>query len=71
MANHLQSIVRSANSVVGLVAPTSYSLPLPGSHADATGSEALPTDLADQHDHYLYGPKRTLPMKHPVADTSF
>ena len=23
--------------------------------ANATDSEALPTDLADRHDHYLYG----------------
>jgi hypothetical protein len=28
--------------------------------ANAVDSEALPTDLADQHDHYLYGrPGRT------------
>ena len=27
--------------------------------ANATDSDALPTDLADQHDHYLYGrPKK-------------
>jgi hypothetical protein len=27
--------------------------------ANAVDSEALPTDLADQHDHYLYGrPKK-------------
>jgi hypothetical protein len=24
--------------------------------ANAIDSEALPTDLADRHDHYLYGP---------------
>jgi hypothetical protein len=26
--------------------------------ANAVDSEALPTDLADQHDHYLYGRPR-------------
>ena len=29
--------------------------------ANAVDSEALPTDLADQHDHYLYGrPKKDM-----------
>ena len=34
-------------------------IPLAWVAANAVDSDALPTDLADQHDHYLYGrPKK-------------
>jgi hypothetical protein len=42
--------------------------------ANAVDSEALPSDLADQHDHYLYGrPKKghTRLAATYLADTSF
>jgi len=33
--------------------------PLDWIAANSIGSDALPTDLADEHDHYLYGrPKK-------------
>jgi hypothetical protein len=38
--------------------------------ANAVENNALPTDLADQHDHYLYGRPRVLPASSPPAYTS-
>jgi hypothetical protein len=43
---------------VGALAPAEESA-LAWIAANAVDSDALPTDLADQHDHYLYGrPKK-------------
>jgi hypothetical protein len=53
-----QALIVRIERVAGQAAPSEESV-LTWLAANAVDSEALPTDLADRHDHYLYGRSST------------